>query len=197
MIFGFAYGWSYVVITAVTVWFYIWFTVRASDWRIAIRREMNESDTEANTKAIDWLLNFETVKYFGNEENGSRTASTSSMARYEPRPTKTWTSLGWLNFGQGLIFGIGMLAMMWMSARAVQAGEQTLGDFVFINAMLMQLSVPLNFIGFVYREIRQGLTDIEQMFDLLDVEEEIVDSRTPSRSSSARRHRLRQCAFLL
>ena len=97
------------------------------------------------------------------------------MARYEIAATKTWTSLGWLNFGQGLIFGIGMMITMWMSAREVMAGTQTIGDFVFINAMLMQLSVPLNFIGFIYREIRQGLTDIEHMFDLLDVPQEVTD----------------------
>jgi ATP-binding cassette subfamily B protein len=97
------------------------------------------------------------------------------MQRYEVAATKTWTSLGWLNFGQGVIFGIGMAIAMWMSALEVMAGTQTIGDFVFINAMLMQLSVPLNFIGFIYREIRQGLTDIEQMFALLDVRQEVVD----------------------
>ncbi len=100
----------------------------------------------------------------------------ASMAGYEKSATQVWTSLGWLNMGQGVIFGVGMTIMMVMSAMAVQAGEQTLGDFVFINAMLMQLSVPLNFIGFVYREIRQGLADIEQMFELLDVEPEVKDA---------------------
>jgi len=174
LIFGFAFGISYVIITALTIWFYIWFTVRASDWRIGIRRAMNESDTEASTKAIDSLLNYETVKYFGNEEMEA-TRFDKSMARYERSATQVWTSLGWLNMGQGTIFGIGMAVMMIMSALAVQRGEQTLGDFVFINAMLMQLSIPLNFIGFVYREIRQALTDIEQMFDLLEVDEEVRD----------------------
>ncbi|MET0575639.1 MAG: ABC transporter ATP-binding protein/permease [Mesorhizobium sp.] len=174
VIFAVAYGWLYVVVVAVTVWLYTWFTVRASDWRIAIRREMNDSDTDANTKAIDSLLNFETVKYFNNERMEADRFD-RSMARYEIAATKTWTSLGWLNFGQGLIFGVGMTIAMVMSAREVMAGTQTIGDFVFINAMLMQLSVPLNFIGFIYREIRQGLTDIEQMFDLLDVPQEVVD----------------------
>ncbi|WP_306118693.1 MULTISPECIES: ABC transporter ATP-binding protein/permease [unclassified Roseitalea] len=174
IIFGFAYGIEYVVVTAVTVLAYAWFTIRASDWRIQIRRDMNESDTDANTKAIDSLLNFETVKYFGNEAMEARRFD-ASMERYEFSATRVWTSLGWLNFGQGVIFGIGLLIMMAMSARAVQAGEQTIGDFVFINTMLMQLAVPLNFIGFIYREIRQGLTDIEQMFDLLDVRAEVVD----------------------
>ena len=174
VIFGVAYGWSYVAVTGVTVWLYIWFTVRASDWRISIRRSMNASDTDANTKSVDSLLNYETVKYFGNEDMEARRFD-ESMASYEKSATQVWTSLGWLNMGQGVIFGVGMTVMMVMSALAVQAGEQTIGDFVFINAMLMQLSIPLNFIGFVYREIRQGLTDIEQMFGLLDVEPEVRD----------------------
>ncbi|KQY19677.1 ABCB family ABC transporter ATP-binding protein/permease [Rhizobium sp. Root482] len=175
VIFWWGYGFSYLLVTAVTVAVYIWFTIKASDWRISIRRAMNDSDTDANTKAIDSLLNFETVKYFGNEEMEAKRFD-QSMARYERSATQVWTSLGWLNFGQGLIFGVGTAIMMVMSALAVQRGEQTLGDFVFINAMLMQLSVPLNFIGFVYREIRQGLTDIEQMFDLLEVQAEVIDS---------------------
>ncbi len=175
IVFWAGYGFSYLAVTAVTVALYIWFTVRASDWRIAIRRSMNDSDTEANTKAIDSLLNFETVKYFGNEEMEARRFD-QSMERYERAATQVWTSLGWLNFGQALIFGIGTAIMMVMSALAVQRGEQTIGDFVFVNAMLIQLSIPLNFIGFVYREIRQGLTDIEQMFDLLEVEAEVEDS---------------------
>ncbi|MCR9139122.1 MAG: ABC transporter ATP-binding protein/permease [Alphaproteobacteria bacterium] len=174
IIFGFTYGLSYVGVTAAVIWLYIWFTVRASDWRIAIRRDMNASDTDANTKAVDSLLNFETVKYFCNESMEAARYD-ESMERYEHAATRIWTSLGWLNMGQGVIFGIGMAIMMVMSAMAVQRGEQTIGDFVFINAMLMQLSIPLNFIGFVYREIRQGLTDIEQMFDLLDVEAEVTD----------------------
>lgn len=175
IVFWWGYGFSYLVVTALTVWVYIWFTIRASDWRIGIRRAMNDSDTEANTKAIDSLLNFETVKYFGNEDMEAKRFD-SSMERYEKAATDVWTSLGWLNFGQAVIFGIGSAIMMVMSALAVQRGEQSIGDFVFINAMLIQLSVPLNFIGFVYREIRQGLTDIEQMFDLLEVQAEVQDS---------------------
>jgi ATP-binding cassette subfamily B protein len=174
IIFAFTYGLIYVAVVAVTVALYTWFTVWASDWRIAIRREMNDSDTDANTKAIDSLLNFETVKYFGNETMEARRFD-RSMARYEAAATKTWTSLGWLNFGQGVIFSAGMAVCMGLSAHAVVQGTQTIGDFVFINAMLMQLAVPLNFIGFIYREIRQGLTDIEQMFDLLDVKQEVTD----------------------
>lgn len=175
VIFWWAYGFSYLAVTAITVAVYCWYTVKASDWRIGIRRSMNSSDTDANVKAIDSLLNFETVKYFGNEQMEARRFD-ESMAKYEKAATQVWTSLGWLNFGQGLIFGIGMAIMLAMSAMAVQRGEQTIGDFVFVNALLLQLSVPLNFIGMLYREIRQGLTDIEQMFDLLAVQPEVSDA---------------------
>jgi ATP-binding cassette subfamily B protein len=174
IIFAVAYGWIYVAVVAATVCLYTLYTVKASDWRIAIRREMNDSDTDASTKAVDSLLNYETVKYFGNERMEAERYD-RSMARYEIAATKTWTSLGWLNFGQGVIFGAGMTVVMVLSAREVQAGTQTVGDFVFVNALLMQLSVPLNFIGQIYREIRQGLTDIENMFDLLGVEREVCD----------------------
>ncbi|MEM9734357.1 MAG: ABC transporter ATP-binding protein/permease [Pseudomonadota bacterium] len=173
-IFAYFFGWEYVIIIAITVWAYSHFTVKASDWRIRIRRDMNDSDTDANSKAIDSLLNFETVKYFGNERMEAKRFD-RSMEKYEVAATKTWTSLGWLNFGQTVIFSIGMLLCMILSALAVQRGEQTLGDFVLINMFLMQLSIPLTFIGYVYREIRQGLTDIEAMFELLDVKAEVVD----------------------
>ena len=164
----------YVVVLAVTVTVYFWFTKWASDWRIGIRRAMNESDTDANSKAIDSLLNFETVKYFGNEAMETERFD-RSMARYESAATKSWTSLAYLNIGQTLIFTIGMIIVMVFSARAVMGGSQSIGDFVMINALLIQLSIPLNFIGFVYREIKQGLADIETMFDLLDIEPEIID----------------------
>jgi len=170
----FSYGWLYFAIVIATVGLYTWFTIIASNWRIAIRRDMNDSDTEANTRAIDSLLNFETVKYFGNEAMEARRFD-ASMARYEKAAIKTWISLGWLNFGQAFIFGVGMLVLMLVSACEVMHGRQTLGDFVFVNALLVQLSIPLNFIGSIYREVRQGLTDIEQMFDLLDVPQEICD----------------------
>ena len=170
-----SYGWHYMSVVAITVGLYTWFTIKASNWRISIRRQMNESDTEANTRAIDSLLNFETVKYFGNEDLEAKRFD-SSMAGYEKAAIKTWISLGWLNFGQAVIFGAGMATMMLMSAYEVMHGTQTLGDFVFINALLMQLSIPLNFIGSIYREVRQGLTDIEAMFDLLDVKQEVTDA---------------------
>lgn len=171
---SFQFGFDYLLIVTVMITAYVWFTIKASNWRIAIRREMNDSDTDANSKAIDSLLNFETVKYFGNEGMESDRFDVS-MAKYERAATRTWTSLAWLNFGQTVILGIGMAACMVLSARAVMAGEQTIGDFVLINALLMQISIPLNFIGFLYREIRQGLADIETMFDLLGVPAEIQD----------------------
>ena len=173
-IFAVAYGLVYVAVIAVTIAAYVWFSVWATDWRIGIRQAMNDSDTDANTKAVDSLLNYETVKYFNNE--AMETARFDrSMARYEDAATRNWTSLGWLNFGQGVILGVGMAICMAMSAVEVGRGTQTLGDFVFINAMLIQLSIPLNFIGMLYREIRQGIADIEAMFDLLDVPAEVLD----------------------
>ncbi len=168
------FGLKYVGVVAVMIVAYVWFTVRTSNWRISIRREMNESDTEANSKAVDSLLNFETVKYFGNEKMEVARFDTS-MAAYEKAATKTWTSLAWLNFGQSFILGIGTAVCMIFSARGVMNGTQTIGDFVMINALLIQLAIPLNFIGFLYREIRQGLADIEAMFKLLSVPAEIVD----------------------
>ncbi|EJF81919.1 ABCB family ABC transporter ATP-binding protein/permease [Bartonella doshiae] len=173
-VFFISYGLRYLLIVVIMVVLYIWFTIKASDWRIRIRQEMNTADTEANTRAVDSLLNFETVKYFCNETLEARRFD-SSMAGYEKAATKIWTSLSWLNFGQALIFGIGMTILMMMSAYEVFHKTQTLGDFVFINALLIQLSFPLNFIGSIYRDVRQGLTDIEAMFDLLDVQQEIVD----------------------
>jgi ATP-binding cassette subfamily B protein len=169
------YGLSYFGVTALMVVAYIWFTIKASNWRIDVRRTMNASDADANSKAIDSLLNFETVKYFGNEEMEARRFD-QSMAGYEKAATKVFTSQGFLNFGQVVIFGAGMMAMMSMSALAIQAGTQTIGDFVFINVLLMQLSLPLGVIGFVYSEVRQGLANIEQMFDLLDIDAEIEDA---------------------
>jgi ABC-type transport system involved in Fe-S cluster assembly fused permease/ATPase subunit len=171
---SYQFGLSYLAIVAGMIIAYVWFTIKASNWRISIRREMNDSDTDANSKAIDSLLNFETVKYFGNERMESDRFDVS-MAKYEKAATKTWTSLAWLNLGQTVILGIGMAACMVLSAQAVMAGKQTIGDFVLINALLMQISIPLNFIGFIYREIRQGLADIESMFDLLGVPAEITD----------------------
>jgi ATP-binding cassette subfamily B protein len=168
------FGVSYLGVLVVTVWLYMWFTISASNWRIAIRRDMNESDTDANGKAIDSLLNFETVKYFANEKMEA-TRFDASMAKYEKSAIRIWTSLGFLNFGQALIFYVGTMVILVMAAIGVMNGQLTLGDFVLLNTFLMQIYRPLNFIGFVYREIRQGLTDIEEMFKLLDREPEVQD----------------------
>lgn len=174
-VFAVMFGFSYVFVLAATVAVYILFTVRASNWRIAIRRDMNASDTDANAKAIDSLLNFETVKYFGNEDLEARRFDTA-MAGYERAATRIWTSLGFLNFGQGVIFWTGMVVISIMAASGVLAGDLTVGDFVLINAFMMQIYRPLNMIGFVYREIRQSLADIEAMFALLDQTPEIEDA---------------------
>jgi ATP-binding cassette subfamily B protein len=174
-IIAYQFNWRYLLVITMTIVVYVAFTIKVSDWRIQIRRDMNESDQDAHTKAIDSLLNFETVKYFGNETMEARRYD-RAMARYERAAIRIWTSIAWLNIGQIVIFTAGSTVCMAMSALAVMHGQQTLGDFVLINALLMQLSVPLNFIGMVYREIKQGLIDIEAMFDLLDVKPEIVDS---------------------
>ena len=173
-IFAYYFGVAYVMVIAITVSSYSLFTIKTSDWRTKIRRDMNQSDTAANSKAVDALLNFETVKYFGNESAEAQRFD-QSMARYEAAATKTWTSLGWLNFGQALIFSCGMLACMILSAQAVQSGTQTIGDFVMVHVFLMQLAQPLGFIGAVYREIRQALTDIEAMFQLLAIPPDVSD----------------------
>jgi len=174
VIFVVFFGVSYLGVLIVTIWLYLWFTIKASNWRIAIRRDMNDSDTDANGKAIDSLLNFETVKYFANEKMEA-TRFDASMAKYERSAIRIWTSLGFLNFGQAVIFYAGTVIILVMAAYGVMNKVLTLGDFVLLNTFLMQIYRPLNFIGFVYREIRQGLTDIEEMFKLLDREPEIKD----------------------
>ena len=171
---GYYFGWIYVVVVLATVALYVWFTFAASERRIAIRRDMNESDTEAHSKAVDSLLNYETVKYFGNEELEARRFD-SSMARYVKAAIRTYTSLGFLNTGQAMIFTVGTVICMLLAARDVTHGVLTIGDFVMINAILMQLYLPLNFMGMVYREIKQGLIDIETMFALLYEPAEVVD----------------------
>ena len=168
------FSWPYVVIVLGTVGAYMWFTFAASEWRIAIRREMNDSDNDANTKAVDSLLNYETVKYFGNEGLEARRFDVS-MRKYEEASVKTYYSLGVLNSGQALIFTVGTTICMLMAARGVLTGQHTVGDFVMINALMIQLSIPLNFLGMVYREIKQGLVDLETMFALLDEYPEVQD----------------------
>jgi ATP-binding cassette, subfamily B, heavy metal transporter len=168
------FDWRYVAVTLVMVAFYMGYTYQATEWRIGIRRKMNDSDTDANTKAIDSLLNYETVKYF-NAEAREAARYDRSMERYEQASVKAYTSLAVLNAGQAVIFTAGLGAAMVMCAHGVRAGTNTVGDFVMINVMMIQLYQPLNFMGMVYREIKQAVTDIETMFSLLAREPEIED----------------------
>ena len=168
------FDWRYVVVLVTMVTAYMTYTIKATEWRIAIRSAMNESDTDANAKAIDSLLNYETVKYFGAEARETARYD-QSMARYERNSIRSYTSLAWLNFGQAAIFAVGLTLSMVMAVRGFQAGTNTVGDLILINAMLIQLYLPLNFMGTVYREIKQATLDIAQMFSLIGRDPEIQD----------------------
>ncbi len=168
------FDWRYAMIVLIMIVVYLGFTYKATEWRIGIRRRMNESDTDASSKAVDSLLNFETVKYFGAEARESARYDTS-MARYEKASVQTYTSLAVLNAGQAVIFTTGLTAAMVLAVFDIQAGRTTVGGFVMVNAMLIQLYIPLNFIGMLYREIKQALIDIEDMFRILDRDPEIMD----------------------
>jgi ATP-binding cassette, subfamily B, heavy metal transporter len=168
------FDWRYVLAIVINVAVYMIYTYHATEWRIGIRRRMNESDTDANVKAIDSLLNYETVKYFSAEQREAERYD-KSMARYEDASVRAYTSLAVLNAGQAVIFTFGLAAAMVMCAYEIQAGTKTVGDFVLINAMMIQLYQPLNFMGMVYREIKQAVTDIELMFSILAREPEIKD----------------------
>jgi ABC-type transport system involved in Fe-S cluster assembly fused permease/ATPase subunit len=173
-VFLYQFDWRYVAAITVMIVLYMLFTTKATEWRMQIRRSMNESDSDANTKAIDSLLNYETVKYFGAEEREASRYD-RSMARYEKMSIKTYTSLAVLNLGQAIIFTAGLTAVMAMCVSGVKSGRNTVGDFVLINAMMIQLYQPLNFMGMVYREIKQSVIDIEMMFTVLDESPEIQD----------------------
>ncbi len=164
----------FALVTFITVSTYIYWTVAVTDWRLKYRRTMNKMDGEANTKAIDSLLNYETVKYFGNEEHESRRFD-QALRSYETAAVKSKVSLSLLNVGQGAVISAGMTILMIMAGFGVQDGTMTLGDFVLVNSYLIQLFLPLNFLGFVYREIKQSLTDMDEMFGLLERETEIDD----------------------
>jgi ATP-binding cassette, subfamily B, heavy metal transporter len=168
------FDWRYVAVILGLVALYTAFTYQATEWRINIRRRMNDSDTEANVKAIDSLLNYETVKYFVAEEREAARYD-RSMARYEKASVEAYVSLAVLNAGQAVIFTIGLAAVMVMCAYGIKQGTNTVGDFVMINAMMIQLYQPLNFMGMVYREIKQAVIDIERMFAILAREPEIED----------------------
>jgi ABC-type transport system involved in Fe-S cluster assembly fused permease/ATPase subunit len=169
------FDWRYVVVIMITVALYMWYTYLATEWRIGIRRKMNESDSDANTKAIDSLLNYETVKYFGAEERET-VRYDRSMARYEQASVQAYVSLAVLNAGQAAIFTLGLTATMGLCVFGIRDGTHTVGDFVMINAMMIQLYQPLNFMGMVYREIKQAVIDIEAMFALLGRDPEIKDA---------------------
>ncbi len=168
------FGWRHALVVAVTIAAYVAFTYAVTEWRTRVRRQMNAADQDASGKAVDSLLNYETVKYFNNEEHEARRHD-RAMANYEKMAITTSKSLALLNAGQAAIFTTGLTVVMIMTALDVQAGRATVGDFVMANALLIQLSMPLNFLGSVYREIKQGLIDIEAMFRLLRKEPEIVD----------------------
>ena len=171
----FQFDWRYAAITAATIALYLVYTTFATNWRIGIRRSMNESDSDANAKAIDSLLNYETVKYFGAEKRESQRYD-RSMARYEKNSVRSYVSLAVLNFGQTVIFTLGMVAIMTLCVSGIRAGQNTVGDFVMLNAMLIQLYQPLNFMGMMYREMKQATIDIGMMFEILHQPNEIAEA---------------------
>ncbi|GIR44346.1 MAG: hypothetical protein CM15mP54_12000 [Paracoccaceae bacterium] len=164
----------YLAVIFLTIGVYVWFTFKVTEWRVKLRKKMNEQDTDAAQKAVDSLLNFETVKYFNAEQREADRYDTA-MEGYEDAALKTAYSLGFLNFGQAVLITLGLIAVMVMAALGVQNGVLTVGDFVMVNAYMIQITMPLNFLGTVYREIRQALVDMGEMFNLLEQEAEIVD----------------------
>jgi ATP-binding cassette subfamily B protein len=164
----------YLAVIFLTIGVYVWFTFKVTEWRVKLRKKMNEQDTDAAQKAVDSLLNFETVKYFNAEQREANRYDTA-MAGYEDAALKTAYSLGFLNFGQAILITLGLIAVMVMAALGVQNGVLTVGDFVMVNAYMIQITMPLNFLGTVYREIRQALVDMGEMFNLLEQETEVVD----------------------
>lgn len=173
-IFWLKFGFLYALITFVCLASYIYFTIAITDWRLKFRREMNDQDTKANTKAIDSLLNFETVKYFTNEEHEARRFDTA-LAAYEQASVRSQLSLTLLNVGQGIIISLGLVVVLWMAAQGVIDGRFTIGEFVLVNSLLIQIYMPLNFLGFVYREIKQSLVDMEKMFEIIATESDVRD----------------------
>lgn len=164
----------YVIVVVITIGLYVWFTFAVTEWRVRIRKEMNDQDNDANQKAIDSLLNFETVKYFGAEK-WEADRYDDAMRQYETAAVKTNYTLAFLNFGQALLITTGLVVVMVMAAIGVQNGTLTVGEFVLVNAYMIQITLPLNFLGTVYREIRQALIDMGEMFDLLQQPAEVMD----------------------
>ena len=189
------YDSRYVSVIAVAVIAYVWFTFVVTEWRVKIRKEMNDQDNDANQKAIDSLLNFETVKYFGAETREANRYD-KAMAGYEVAALKTSNSLGVINIGQALIINSALVVVMIMSALEVSSGKASVGDFVTVNAFIMQVMMPLNFLGFVYRETRQALVDMSEMFRLLEQPAEVLDkSGAPSLQVKGARIELRDVHF--
>jgi len=174
IIFALVFNVWYMAVVVVTIWAYVTFTFKVTEWRVKIRKQMNDQDTDANQKAIDSLLNYETVKYFGSEAREAQRYD-AAMQGYEGAAVKTGQSLAVLNFGQSLIITTGLVIVMVMAAMGVQSGALTVGDFVMVNAYMMQITMPLGFLGTVYREIRQALVDMGEMFDLLGQPAEVTD----------------------
>ena len=174
VLFAVLFGWQYMLAVVATITIYVIFTFRVTEMRVKIRREMNDQDTDANQKALDSLLNYETVKYF-NAETREAARYDRAMQQYEVAAVKSGQSLSFLNAGQSFIITTGLVIVMAMAARGVQAGVLTVGDFVMVNAYMIQITMPLNFLGTVYREIRQALVDMGQMFGLLGQPAEVVD----------------------
>lgn len=171
----FTFGWQFAVITMGTIFLYVWYTIAITNWRVKFRKDMMQKDTEANTKAIDSLLNFETVKYFGNEKH-EHARFDKALEGYETAAIQSQTSLSILNCGQGLIISAGLVAVMVFAAVGVGRGTMTIGDFVAVNTFLIQLYLPLNLLGFAYRETTQSLVEMDKMFELLQVERDIKDA---------------------
>ncbi len=174
IIFWVVFGWQYMAVVVITITIYVMFTFRVTEWRVKVRRQMNDQDTDANQKAIDSLLNYETVKFF-SAEGREAARYDSAMAAYETAAVKTGYSLSFLNFGQAFLITTGLVIVMVMAAFGVQSGQLTVGDFVMVNAYMIQITLPLNFLGTVYREIRQALVDMGEMFGLLNQPSEVND----------------------
>ena len=170
------FGWPYAVITFATVAIYALFTIKVTEWRMKFRRQMNKADEQAATKAVDSLINYETVKYFNAEEHEARRFDVS-MRQYEDAAVLSRTSLAAVNIGQGAVIALGLVLIMGIAGHDIQAGKLSVGDFVAVNTYLLQLYLPLNFLGWVYREIRQSLIDLERMFGLLDEHPDVQDKQ--------------------
>ncbi|MEL7153838.1 MAG: ABC transporter ATP-binding protein/permease, partial [Pseudomonadota bacterium] len=169
------FGWEYLAVMIGTIAAYIWFTFKVTEWRVKIRKVMNDQDQDAHQKAVDSLLNYETVKYFSAETREAERYDVS-MAAYQKAALKTASSLAFLNGGQAFILAVSMIAVMMMTAQGVAAGEMTVGSFVMVNAFMIQITMPLNFLGTVYREIRQSLVDMREMYGLADQGADVTDA---------------------